>query len=55
MKGGCNLRFFLKSIRYSEDMDLDIHTMSVGTLQNNVERVSKRNPSPRLYAHRTSR
>ena len=37
LKGGCNLRFFLKSIRYSEDMDLDIHTMSVGTLQNNVK------------------
>lgn len=39
LKGGCNLRFFFKSIRYSEDMDLDIHTMSVGTLQNNVRRL----------------
>ena len=39
LKGGCNLRFFLKSIRYSEDMDLDIHTMSVGTLSNNVRRL----------------
>jgi predicted nucleotidyltransferase component of viral defense system len=39
LKGGCNLRFFLKSIRYSEDMDLDIHTMAVGTLQNNVNRL----------------
>ena len=39
LKGGCNLRFFLKSIRYSEDMDLDIHTMSVGTLRNNVNRL----------------
>ena len=39
LKGGCNLRFFLKSIRYSEDMDLDIHTMAVDTLQNNVNRV----------------
>jgi predicted nucleotidyltransferase component of viral defense system len=36
LKGGCNLRFFLKSIRYSEDMDLDIHTMAVGTLRSNV-------------------
>jgi predicted nucleotidyltransferase component of viral defense system len=36
LKGGCNLRFFLKSIRYSEDMDLDIRTMAVGTLRNNV-------------------
>lgn len=39
LKGGCNLRFFLKSIRYSEDMDLDIHKMAVGTLQNNVNRL----------------
>lgn len=41
LKGGCNLRFFLKSIRYSEDMDLDIHTMAVGTLRNNVNQVLK--------------
>ena len=39
LKGGCNLRFFLKSIRYSDDMDIDIHKMSVTTLANNVERV----------------
>src|SRR6516165_1112581 len=39
LKGGCNLRFFLKSIRYSEDMDLDIHNMAVGTLKNNVTRL----------------
>jgi hypothetical protein len=39
LKGGCNLRFFLKSIRYSEGMDLDIHTMAVGTLRNNVSRL----------------
>ena len=24
LKGGCNLRFFMKSIRYSEDMDIDV-------------------------------
>src|SRR5215469_10237206 len=39
LKGGCNLRFFLKSIRYSEDLDLDIRTLAVGTLQNNVNRI----------------
>jgi predicted nucleotidyltransferase component of viral defense system len=39
LKGGCNLRFFHKSIRYSEDMDLDIQTMAPGTLQNNVNRL----------------
>jgi predicted nucleotidyltransferase component of viral defense system len=26
LKGGCNLRFFFKSIRYSQDMDLDVST-----------------------------
>ncbi|HZF14487.1 MAG TPA: nucleotidyl transferase AbiEii/AbiGii toxin family protein [Steroidobacteraceae bacterium] len=39
LKGGCNLRFFFKSIRYSEDMDIDIRTMSVSTLRNNVSRL----------------
>jgi predicted nucleotidyltransferase component of viral defense system len=39
LKGGCNLRFFFRSIRYSEDMDMDVHTMSTGTLQSNVSRV----------------
>ena len=24
VKGGCNLRFFMRSIRYSEDMDIDL-------------------------------
>ena len=24
LKGGCNLRFFFKSFRYSEDMDVDV-------------------------------
>jgi predicted nucleotidyltransferase component of viral defense system len=39
IKGGCNLRFFFKSIRYSEDLDLDIRTMAVRTLQSNVNHV----------------
>ncbi len=29
LKGGINLRFFFQSIRYSEDMDLDIRNVSV--------------------------
>src|SRR5665213_2054294 len=36
IKGGCNLRFFCRSIRYSEDIDFDIRTMAPGTLANNV-------------------
>lgn len=39
LKGGCNLRFFHKSIRYSEDMDLDIRKMAKQTLQKNVEKI----------------
>jgi predicted nucleotidyltransferase component of viral defense system len=37
IKGGCNLRFFCHSIRYSEDIDFDIRTMAKATLANNVE------------------
>ncbi|HEY4212860.1 MAG TPA: nucleotidyl transferase AbiEii/AbiGii toxin family protein [Steroidobacteraceae bacterium] len=39
LKGGCNLRFFHKSIRYSEDVDLDVRKMSVAVLRNHVDRV----------------
>ena len=37
LKGGCNLRFFFKSIRYSEDIDLDVRMVAVNTLKKNVE------------------
>lgn len=39
LKGGCNLRFFLKSIRYSEDIDFDVTTVSVTTLQKNINKL----------------
>lgn len=39
LKGGCNLRFFFKSIRYSEDMDLDIQKIAKGTLINKVDKI----------------
>lgn len=32
LKGGVNLRLYFKSIRYSEDMDLDINTVGVNEL-----------------------
>jgi predicted nucleotidyltransferase component of viral defense system len=41
LKGGCNLRFFWKSIRYSEDIDFDVHTIARVTLQKNVHRILK--------------
>jgi hypothetical protein len=39
IKGGCNLRFFCRSIRYSEDIDFDIRTMATATLANNVDTI----------------
>jgi predicted nucleotidyltransferase component of viral defense system len=39
LKGGCNLRFFFKSIRYSEDMDFDIRVIAKHTLQNKINKV----------------
>lgn len=38
LKGGANLRFFHQSIRYSEDIDLDVRKISVATLRNHVDR-----------------
>lgn len=40
VKRGCNLRFFFQSIRYSEDLDIDIKTVSKETLANKVNRLS---------------
>ena len=28
LKGGCNLRFYWKSIRYSQDIDFDVRTVA---------------------------
>lgn len=39
IKGGCNLRFFFNSIRYSEDLDLDIQTVQQLTLENKVTKI----------------
>jgi predicted nucleotidyltransferase component of viral defense system len=39
LKGGCNLRFFWKSIRYSEDIDFDVHTIARETLRKNVNQI----------------
>lgn len=41
LKGGCNLRFYFKSIRYSEDIDFDVHTVAVETLRKNVSNLLK--------------
>jgi hypothetical protein len=39
IKGGCNLRFFCRSIRYSEDIDFDLRTMAPTTLRGNVDAI----------------
>lgn len=39
LKGGCNLRFFFGSIRYSEDMDLDVAAGARSTVKNKVDRL----------------
>lgn len=38
LKGGVNLRFFFKSPRYSEDMDIDVLSGSVQTLKKTATR-----------------
>jgi hypothetical protein len=39
LKGGCNLRFYLKSVRYSEDIDLDVQFTPVDTLRDRVDQI----------------
>ncbi|MBI1870268.1 MAG: nucleotidyl transferase AbiEii/AbiGii toxin family protein [Chlamydiae bacterium] len=39
LKGGCNLRFFMKSIRYSEDLDIDIQTVAKDTLERKIGKI----------------
>jgi len=39
VKGGANLRFFFKSFRYSEDMDLDARTIKVMELKEAVMKI----------------
>lgn len=39
LKGGCNLRFYFGSVRYSEDMDLDVRVTSKGTLKGKVDKL----------------
>jgi predicted nucleotidyltransferase component of viral defense system len=38
LKGGCNLRFFMGSNRYSEDIDFDVETISKSTLQRRIDK-----------------
>lgn len=44
VKGGCNLRFFLRSIRYSEDMDLDVVDLDTQLLRDKVREILASRP-----------
>jgi len=44
LKGGCNLRFFFKSIRYSEDIDIDVQIIQKDTLRSKVNRILASQP-----------
>jgi hypothetical protein len=39
VKGGCNLRFFFESLRYSEDLDLDVVKLPVHALREKVSKI----------------
>jgi hypothetical protein len=39
LKGGCNLRFFFRSPRYSDDMDLDVQGIPVDVLRDKVKSI----------------
>ena len=39
LKGGVNMRFFFSSFRYSEDIDLDIHSVEVDVLRDAVMKI----------------
>jgi hypothetical protein len=39
LKGGVNLRLFFKSVRYSEDMDLDVSGLPVESVKKRVTRI----------------
>ncbi|MGH7269049.1 MAG: nucleotidyl transferase AbiEii/AbiGii toxin family protein [Polyangiaceae bacterium] len=47
LKGGCNLRFFFGSMRYSEDIDIDVTVVAKRTLENKVDRLLR---SPTVVA-----
>ena len=52
LKGGSNLRFFFGSVRYSEDMDLDVAGIPVETLRERVMAIlGSAGLSSALHAH----
>ena len=52
LKGGCNLRFFHRSIRYSEDMDLDLGEIEALVLRDKVREVLASRPFAQILEAR---
>jgi hypothetical protein len=52
LKGGCNLRFFHRSIRYSEDMDLDLGEIDVQAFRDKVGEVIAAKPFAQILEAR---
>lgn len=44
LKGGCNLRFYHNSIRYSEDIDVDVHIVAKETLRKKITQIFESQP-----------
>ena len=55
LKGGCNLRFFFKSIRYSEDMDFDLSNIPVHVFREQVNAIFKSQPFSQILESRKIR
>lgn len=52
LKGGCNLRFFHKSVRYSEDMDLDLGDIGAQAFRDKVSEVFASRPFAQILEAR---
>ena len=52
LKGGCNLRFFHRSVRYSEDMDLDVGAVDAHVLRDRVRAILSSRPFAQILEAR---
>jgi len=55
VKGGCNLRFFHRSIRYSEDLDLDLGQVATHVFRDKVRDLFASRPFAQILAARAIR
>lgn len=55
LKGGCNLRFFHQSVRYSEDMDLDVGAVDAHVLRDKIRAIFSSRPFAQILEARDLR